>query len=74
MTREEKVIIEALDVITALRAVQSAYDDCQKASIRCQSDEYEVVYFQLKDELVALWKVADMAGIDMNKIRNALNS
>ncbi len=64
----------ALNLVEALRAVQSAQWDSDKANVLCQSDDYERVHHDLQTAKIELWKVADRAGIDFSVIRDACNA
>jgi len=60
------------ELIQALRRVEAAQSDCEKASVLCANDDYELCHFGLRDEIEALFRCADAHGINMRSVAKAM--
>jgi hypothetical protein len=61
-------------LIAQLRAVALAQADAEKASVLCESRDYERVHFAVRDEVEALRPLLMEAGISLHHLREGMNA
>ena len=59
-------------ILAALQELEVAQRDVRKASVLCQSRDYDAINFAATDARVNLWKAIEQAGIDPVLIKEAL--
>lgn len=69
---DNRVIIEALDLVSLLRCLEFAQLDAEKASTLCTGDDYERVQLAAHDARGELFASLRLAGIDPDVIRRAM--
>lgn len=66
-------IIGTYNLWSKLADLQVSYEVAKKASLLCQSGDYEKTHFQLRDAKFEVRKAADRCGIDFELIVEAWN-
>lgn len=61
-------------IMEALRELERAQVDANKASVVCQSRDYELAHFALRTAQITLWRVLGNAGFDAAVIREGFNA
>ena len=64
--------IHGEQIMEALRGLESAQRDAEKASVLCQSRDYEIAHHELRTAQITLWRVLGNAGFDPAVIREGM--
>ena len=60
-------------IMEALRELERAQIDANKASVLCQSRDYELAHHELRTAQIVLWQALSNAGIDPAVIREGID-
>lgn len=59
-------------IMEALRGLEAAQRDAEKASVICQSRDYELAHHELRTAQIVFWQALSNAGFDPAVIREGM--